>query len=87
LTSTAKALSFLDEATKKEMLKLKRKHVLVSITLLLPRDGVEQMKMIPFHGRRGFNFDARAEEVRVFPLPKTNDEFLKNLNEALDIAS
>lgn len=80
----SKTLCFHEEATKKEMSKIKRNHVLVSVELL--KGDAEEMKMIPLHAGRGWQFDVRAEEVRMFPLPKSNDEFMRHLNEALELA-
>jgi hypothetical protein len=81
----SKRLCFHEEATKKEMSKIKRNHVLVSVELL--KGESEEMKLIPLHAGRGWQFDARAEEVRVFPLPASNTGFMKHLNEALEMAS
>lgn len=81
----SKRLCFHEGATKKEMSKIKRDHVLVSVELL--KNDIEEMKLIPLHGGRGWQFDAQAEEVRVFPLPTSNAEFMQRLKEALELAS
>ncbi len=77
--------SFQDPTTKKEMLKLKREHCLVVVVLL--ESDQPEMKMIPLHAGHGFAFDSHADEVCVFPLPKTNDEFVNTLGEALEVAT
>lgn len=77
--------SFKDPTTKKEMLKLKREHCLVDIELL--ESDRPEMKIFPLHAGHGFAFDKHAEEARMFPLPETNDEFMKTLGEALEVAT
>jgi hypothetical protein len=85
-SNSCKQLSYFDEVTKKVMSKLKRNHVLVSVELLL--NDYEELKMIPLHAGHGLGrFDTRAEEVRIFPLPMTNETFIAHLTEALEIAS
>jgi hypothetical protein len=81
-SDSCKAVSYFDETTKKQISRLKRNHVFVNLELL--RSDREEMKMIPLHGGRS---ERRAEEVRVFPLPTTNEEFMKPLAEALEVAS
>jgi hypothetical protein len=80
-----KQLSDAEQIPDKDLLKLKRNHVLVSVELL--KSDIEEMKMIPLHAGRGSRFDAQAEEVQLFPLPTSNCEFMQHLKEALDIAS
>jgi len=77
-------ICFADAETKKEMLKLKREHVLVDFELL--ESDQFELKVIPLHRGHGWRFEAIADEVRTFPLPKTNGEFLKLLGEALETA-
>jgi hypothetical protein len=78
-------ISFKDPATKKDMLKLKREHALVSVEL--SESDLCEMKLIPLHAGHGWAFDAHADEVRTLPLPGTNDGFLKILGEALEVAT
>jgi hypothetical protein len=78
--------SFKDPTTRKEMLKLKREHLLVTVELF-ESDGCEMMKIIPMHSKHGFSFDTFAEEVRIFPSPKKNGEFIGLLAEALEVAN
>jgi hypothetical protein len=85
LFSTAEKLCFFEEKTKKEMSKLKRNHVLVSVKIL--GSDIEQMKITPLHVGRGWRTDVHAEEVQTFPVPKTNNEFLGQMNEAFETAS
>ena len=80
-----KKLSDVEKIPDKDLSKLKRNHVLVSVELL--KSDIEEMKMIPLHAGRGWQFDARAEEVRLFPLPTSNAEFIQHLSEALNTAS
>jgi len=78
--------SFKDPATKKVMYKFQREHLLVTVELF-ESDGRETMRLIPMHAKRGFSFDKFVEEVRTFPVPEKNDDFMNTLREALDVAT
>jgi hypothetical protein len=87
-----KEVSMFDEGTKKLMYKLKRNHLLVSISLLRSleqdlSDDHEEIEMIPLHSEHGWQFSRRAEEIRKFRLPMTNQAFMNDLSEALEMAS
>jgi hypothetical protein len=85
-SDSSKPLSYFDDTTKKTMSKLKQNHVLVNLELLL--NDFEEIKMIPLHAVHGLGkFDRRAEEVRRFRLPMTNQTFMTHLAEAFEIAS
>jgi hypothetical protein len=81
----SKRLSDTEQIPEKELSKVKRNHVLASVELL--KSDVDEMKMIPLHAGRGWQFDRYVEEVRLFPLPASNAEFMQRLNEALELAS
>ena len=78
-------VSFLNHAHKAEMLKLKREHELILLRVL--QGDTSEMKIIPLHARRGWQFDRFTNEVRVYPLPKSNEDFVRILTEAFEIAS
>jgi len=87
-----KKISMFDEGTKKLMYKLKRNHLLVSISLLRSleqdlSDDHQEMEMIPLHAEHGWQFGRRVEEIRKFRLPATNQIFIDHLFEALEMAS
>ena len=73
------------------MLKLKRDHVLINLTLLRTASSAssvtEELEFFPLHGKNGFNFETRAEDRCLAPLPITNAQFLKHLRVAFDVAS
>jgi len=81
----SKIISESQKIPKEEFLKLKRNHLLVELALL--HDTSEIMKVIPLHGKHGLRFDMNEDEIRKVPLPRTNEEFISNLREALEIAS
>jgi len=83
--SRLKELTAERKISEKDLAKIKQKYVLVSVELL--KSNIEEMKMIPLHAGRGWQFDVLGEEVRLFPLPASNDEFMQRLNEALELAS
>jgi hypothetical protein len=78
-------MNFDNAATKKTMLKIKRNHVFVSILLLL--SDREELEILPLHFNRGWSLSGRSQEVRMFSLPMTNQEFTARLAEAFEIAS
>lgn len=87
----AKRMSLFDEKTKKSLLKLKRDHLLISLTLFqLP--GLSsamplELQFFPMHGKRGWNFERHGDEKRLIPLPIANEQFLEMLRTAFDVAS
>ena len=76
---------FHDPATNKAMLKLKRDHLLVSVRLL--KGDPHRIKITPLRGERGWAFTSFRDEVTTFSLPMTNEEFVKALDAALEVAS
>ncbi len=73
------------EIPQREALKLKREHPLVAVYL---KEGENlEIKLCPLHAGHGWRFDARPEEFRTLPLPVSNDDFMRFLAEALEIAT
>lgn len=81
----ARHMNYFDEADKKKQLKIKRDFALITLSLL--QGDTEELKVVPMHFGRGWSFDCRADEVRVFPLPITNEKFLEVLRDAFEVAS
>jgi hypothetical protein len=68
-----------------ELLKLKRYHTFVAITLWGPSR--LKLEVSPQHARRGWRFTRWPEETRTIRLPTENARFTKVLDRALDVAS
>lgn len=69
-----------------ELLKIKRNHLLAEVSLMKD-DVVEKLRIVPLHGRRGFQFDINSDEVKLLPLPMANGEFISYLKTTFEIAS
>jgi hypothetical protein len=65
--------------------KLKSNHELVEVQLLENRG--EKLMILPLHAARGLRFGRSPDEIREFPLPISNDEFMARLSEAFEIAT
>jgi len=70
-----------------KVLKLKRTCTFVKVVLLAQIDDGEELKVMPLHAKRGLIFDAEPEEIQVYPLPISSEQFLAVLDSALEIAS
>jgi hypothetical protein len=70
---------------KEELLKTKRKHLLIEIGL--EKDDSEMIQFVPLHGGHGFRFDVNKDEMKLFPLPMANAKFMEYLKTAFEIAS
>lgn len=81
----SKQMNYFDEATKKKQLKIKRDFTLITLSLELGEG--EELKVAPLHAGHGWSFDCRADEIRIFPLPMTNEKFLEVLRDAFEVAS
>lgn len=84
--ATAKKMSHFDEATKKMMLKIKRDFVLVTMSII-EDCGQQELKIIPLHAGRGWSFETRVEEIVRAQLPIANEQFLRVIGEAFEIAT
>lgn len=87
-----KKVSMFDAGTKKLMYKLKKSHLLVSLSLLKKLNPEsqnihEELKMTPLHAKHGWQFGTRKEEIHRLPLPILNHLFMRHLAEAFEIAS
>ncbi len=81
----AKQMNYFDEGTKKKQLKIKRDFTLITLSLL--QGETEELEVIPLHAGRGWSFDRHADEIRLFPLPITNEKFLEVLRDAFEVAT
>ena len=69
-----------------ELLRIKRKHTIVDVGLY-EGWGRSELRMSPMHAGRGWHFMEWPEELVVLPLPASNAEFKRALDEALEVAS
>jgi hypothetical protein len=82
----AKKMSYFDETTKNRLLKIKREYALITMSIVSD-GGVQELKTMPLHARRGWSFDRHANEISRVKLPITNEQFLKIIDDALEIAT
>lgn len=75
-----------EQIVNREMLRVKREHALVSVSLN-EISGRQEIEIVPLHGKRGWKFESYGDEIRKIQLPFTNTEFVKCLREALEIAT
>jgi len=83
----AAGIDSLPKPSKPELKKLNQTYRFCQITLLKVSGVQEEIKIMPLHAKRGWNFDVKAEEIRFYPLPMTNEKFVEALNAALKIAT
>jgi len=82
----SKSLAKAEHVSVEELYKIKRRHVFVDV-VLLREDDSEVLKLIPLHAKHGWRFDVHAEEIQKFPMPATNEEFMKRLAQAFETAT
>jgi hypothetical protein len=81
-----KEVSYFDNHTKRKLLELKRKHLLLYISLSAGDQG-EEMKIIPEHGQHGWRFTRFPDEIRTYRLPITQASFIEAIGQAFGIAN
>jgi len=81
----AKEMSNFDEKTKKSLLKIKRDYALITMSLL--QNDFQELKIIPLHAGRGWSFERHTDEICHLQLPITNEQFLKTIRDAFEIAT
>lgn len=66
--------------------RLKRNYVFLSVTLLIDNN-IESLEVVPLHGKRGWQFESRAEEIKTIKLPTDSRSIRELFTEAFEIAS
>jgi hypothetical protein len=81
-----KEMSAFDKAQNRSLLKIKQKYALITMSVLRVGE-VQELEIIPLHAGRGWSFERRSEEICRARLPITNEQFLKMIGDAFEVAT
>lgn len=87
LRCDSRKLSEGDRIDPKDLLKLKRRYIVISIFLYILDDGSEALELISLHGGRGWNFKSDAGDIHRIALPVSDCDLIESLNKVFELAT